>query len=282
LRQFDADAESVCRKFKPQLLLVTGISPPGAGALQKIGKLGVCRCNFLTDDPWNSKNGAGFFLKSLRHYDLVYSPRRSNLADLLQVGCQQVEYLPFGYNQELHFPELPQTPMERERFACDVAFVGCADYDRIPMALALVQAGLRVNLYGAYWDRYAKLRSHWKGLVFGRELRLAVGGATVNICLGRKANRDGHAMRSLELPAMGACLLVEDTLEHRELFGDAGDCVEYYLGLDELVVKSKALCAQPERARALGGKVFQHICQKNRHTYADRLQTILDGVSICK
>src|ERR1035441_9252726 len=181
LRQFDADAESVCRKFKPQLLLVTGISPPGAGALQKIGKLGVCRCNFLTDDPWNSKNGAGFFLKSLRHYDLVYSPRRSNLADLLQVGCQQVEYLPFGYNQELHFPELPQTPMERERFACDVAFVGCADYDRIPMALALVQAGLRVNLYGAYWDRYAKLRSHWKGLVFGRELRLAVGGATVNI-----------------------------------------------------------------------------------------------------
>ena len=106
---------------------------------------------------------------------------------------------------------------------------------------------------------------------------MAVGGATVNICLGRKANRDGHAMRSLELPAMGACLVVEDTPEHRDLFGDDGDCVEYYSNLEQMVNKSKALCEQPERAWRLGQRVFAHICQQSQHTYTARLRTLLGG-----
>ena len=178
---------------------------------------------------------------------------------------------------------MPKTAEERERFECDVAIIGGADSDRIPIALALARAGFKLNLYGGYWNRDAELRRFWKGFIHGRELRLAVGAACVNVCMVRKANRDGNAMRSLELPAMGACMVVEDTLEHREIFGEDGDCVEYYTTLGDLVNKAKSLCAQPERARALGGMAFQHICRKSKHTYADRLRRILDDVTLnCK
>jgi hypothetical protein len=282
LNRFSQKLVELCRELKPDVLLVIGISAPHGQTLKEIGELGIHRANFLTDDPWNSRNGAKFFWPALREYDVIWSPRRANLEDLRGHGCRRVEYLPFGYNPAVHFPEAPQTEEEQARFACDVVFVGGADADRLPVARVLVRAGLNVHLYGGYWNRDAELRPHWHGFVHGRDLRLAVGGAKVNICLGRKANRDGHAMRTLELPAMGACLVVEDTPEHRDLFGGAGDCVEYFSNLEDMVNKIKTLCEQPVRARVLGSRVFTRICQQSQHTYVDRLRSILDPVSTFK
>jgi spore maturation protein CgeB len=185
-----------------------------------------------------------------------------------------VEYLPFGYNPAIHYPEAPATLEERERFACDVAFVGGADDDRLPIGRALVRTGFKVCLYGGYWERERELRPHCRGFVSDRELRMAVGGATVNICLGRKANRDGHAMRSLEFPAMGACVVAEETAEHRELFGENGDCVLYFRDLEELVALVQHLSREPEQARQLGANARRRICESGQHTYAHRLSSI--------
>ena len=276
LGQFSRKVVNLCQEFRPALLLVTGISAPDFSALRAIGQLGIQRANFLTDDPWNPANGAAFIMSALPEYDVVFSPRQANLEDLRRLGCRRVEYLPFGYNPALHYPETPQTVDEQRRFACDVAFVGGADADRVPLARALLKAGFKLKLYGGYWDRDAELRPYWHGFVHGREFRLAVCGAKVNVCMGRKANRDGHAMRSLELPAMRACLLVEDTLEHRELFGEDHQCVEYYSELEGMVAKVNALCATPERVRELGDQVFYRICRHGRHAYTDRLAHVLE------
>jgi hypothetical protein len=270
-RQVAAAAES----FRPDLLLVTGISAPDYRALHAVREHGMRTANFLTDDPWNPRNKAGFFWSALKEYDVVFSPRRANLIDLCRHGCQRVEYLAFGYNPAVHFPETPATLAESERFACDVAFVGGADEDRLPIARALVRAGLKVCLYGGYWERDRELRPHTRGFVHGRELRLAVAGATVNVCLGRKANRDGHAMRSLEFPAMGACLVAEDTAEHRELFGADRECVVYYRDLGEMIALVKRLSQEPKLARQLGTNARRRICEAGQHTYADRLASIV-------
>lgn len=278
LRAFGQEVRDAVDRFHPNFMLVTGISAPDAATLRAVRERRVQTANFLTDDPWNPNNGAGFFWAALREYDVIYSPRRSNMGDLHRHGCQRVEYLPFGYNPEVHRPERPATAAERARFECDVAIIGGADADRAPLALALLAAGLNLKLYGGYWDRWPALRPYWGGFVYGRELRLAVGGAVVNISMGRRQNRDGHAMRSLELPAMGACLVVEDTPEHRELFGDEQNCVAYYRTPEEMVVKVKFLCAQRDHARTLGVRVFKRICREARHTYADRLGQILDDM----
>lgn len=274
LGRFNRTVVAACREQRPQLLLVTGITPPSAGALREIGRMGIHRANFLTDDPWNPANGARFFWPALREYDVVWSPRRANLEDLLNHGCRRGEYLPFGYNPALHFPEQPANGAERERFACDVAFVGGADADRLPLARALVRAGLAVKLYGGYWDRDPELRSHWHGFVHGRDQRLAVGAAAMNICIGRKANRDGHAMRTFEVPAMGACMLVEDTPEHRGIFGEEGKAVVYFSSILQMLERARWLLDHPEERHRLAAAA-RELITRDKNTYADRLKSML-------
>jgi hypothetical protein len=274
LNHFSNKLVALCRESKPDMLLVTGISAPHFQGLRRISQMGIHRVNFLTDDPWNPRNGAAFFWPAMREYDVIWSPRRANLDDLRQSRCARAEYLQFGYNPTVHFPETPQSAAERERFDCDVVFVGGADADRLPVARTLLRAGLKVRLYGGYWNRDAELRPHWRGFVQGRDLRLAVGVAKVNICLGRRANRDGHAMRSLELPAMGACLVVEDTEEHREIFGEDGVRVLYFKTPHEMAGKAKWLLQHPGDRERLQKSSRQHIAA-GHNTYADRLARIV-------
>ncbi len=216
LTEFGRHVVQVCRDFQPTLLLATGIAALSADCLGKVAEMGARRANYLTDDPWNKANGASFFWQALRQYDFVFSPREANLEDLRSWGCPRVEYLPFAYDPLTHFPEANVSDEELEEFRCDVAFLGCADRDRLPLARAIIGAGLKLRLYAGSWDRYSEFRRYWGGFVYERRLRLAVAGAALHLCLGRKANRDGHAMRSYELPAMGGPMLVERTARTRK------------------------------------------------------------------
>jgi hypothetical protein len=156
----------------------------------------------------------------------------------------------------------------------DVLFAGGADADRLPYARALLGAGLKVALYGGYWDRHADLGPHWRGHADLATLCRVTPAAKLVLCLVRRANRDGHAMRSFEAPAMGGCLLMEDTEEHRELFGAEGECVVYFRDADEMVAKAKALLPRAEERARLAAAAHQRICSGG-HTYADRLRTML-------
>lgn len=276
LGNFSRNILEEVRAFQPEVVLCTGISPVAAWALQEIGKLGIKRVNFLTDDPWNHKNEALFFWKALREYDIVFNPRRSNIEDLKRAGCLRVEYLPFAYNPSIHFCEWPASEEERQRYACDLAIIGGADEDRIPLAQAILHAGFRVRLYGGYWDHVKELRPLWGGFVYERELRLAASTPMAHLCMGRRANRDGHAMRSFELPAMGACLIVEDTEEHREFFGPEGEAVLYYKTVEEICAHLARLKRQPELSQKLAQRANEIITQ-GKHTYTDRLQTMLSA-----
>jgi spore maturation protein CgeB len=277
--RFNETLVKECHSFRPGLLLVTGISPVSADSLSSISCYRTKTVNFLTDDPWNPRNEAGYFWDSLQSYDLIANPRQVNLQQLRDHGCRRVEYLPFGYNPAYHFTESGISPAERQRFSCDVALLGGADGDRVPLARALAQAGFDLALYGGYWSKVADLRPFYRGEAYGRELRLAVGLAKVHVCMGRKANRDGHAMRSLEFPAMGACLTVEDSPEHRELYGDENNCVVYWSDPPSLISSVHALVSDPVRNRQLRAALYRKICGSGEHVYAQRLQSILRMVS---
>jgi spore maturation protein CgeB len=251
-------------------LLATGLAPLCATELAAIRATGVRTINFMTDDPWNPAHHAAWFMAGLRSYDFVFSPRRQNLPDFRAFGCGSTAYLPFAYCPEVHFP----ARRIHDAGDADLLFAGAADTDRVHELRALLQAGLRLALYGAYWERYADLRSYTNGIADLATLRQATSSAKLVLCLVRRANRDGHAMRSFEAPAMGGCLLMEDTEEHRELFGAEGECVVYFRDADEMVAKAKALLPRAEERARLAAAAHQRICSGG-HTYADRLRTML-------
>lgn len=278
LRDFSEQLVGACREFRPQWILTTGLAPVEDWALEAAGELGAQRLNYLTDDPWNPAHRAPWFLKALPRYDDVFSPRRANLEDLRQLGCPRVFYLPFAFAPGLHFPEPPSSAEERTRFSSDVVFAGGADRDRVEYAAALISAGFRVALFGGYWERYPQTRAYVRGLADPATLRKAIGGAKVALGLVRRANRDGHSMRTYEVPAMGACMLAEDTAEHREIFGEEGKAVLYFGNIPEMIEKTRWLLAHDEERRRLACDA--HILvTSGGHTYRDRLAHMLQRAS---
>jgi spore maturation protein CgeB len=274
LRLFSESTVRVCEQTRPRWLVTVGLAPLSEAALRAIGKLGVQRMNFLTDDPWNRAHFARWFLRGLAHYDRVFSPRRANLADLVRLGCKEVSYLPFGYAPEIHFPHRANSPEEVSSPVFDVVFVGGADQDRVPYLASCIRAGLRVGLFGGYWNRYRQTRSQACGFVTPKELPGVVASARVVLGLVRRANRDGHVMRTFEVPAMGGCMLTEYTDEHRALLGDDGECVRYFNSPDEMLTRLRWLL-QHDAERARLAKAAHDRIVHGRHTYRDRLMTIL-------
>ncbi len=263
---------AACRRFRPRWLLATGLVPLNAPALRELGAMGIRRLNYLTDDPWNPTLRSSWALTALRHYDHVFSVRRANLEDLVEHGCLRVTYVPFAFDRDLFYPEVPPHAPGPE--SADVLFVGGADRERVPFIAALGQLGVDVAVYGDYWNRFPETRASHRGYGDIGTLRRATSEAKVNLCLVRRANRDGQVMRSYEAAAVGACMLVEDTCEHRELFGDDGETVVYFRTIDDMLARLKYLLDAPgERAR-LRQAVQQRVIS-GAHTYDDRLESML-------
>jgi hypothetical protein len=256
-----------------RILLSTGMAPIEVDALRALGELGLLRVNFSTDDPWNPVNGSSWFFRALREYDLVFTPRRANLDDLRSLAGPRVEYLPFAYEPRLHHPA--DDVELRAGTPCDVAFVGGADADRLPYLDALRAAGLSLRVYGGAWDRHPRYREIWGGHVDGSGYRAAVAAAKVNLCLVRRANRDGHVMRTFELPAMLTCILAEDTSEHRAIYGSPEEAtVAYFDTIESMVAQAKRLAADEALRSEMARRVLLRITEAP-NTYQDRFAAMI-------
>lgn len=277
LHTYAEDLSRSCAAFGAELLLTTGIAPLPAAVVRRIRQSGVCVVNFLTDDPWNPAHKGSWFLDSLREYDCVFSPRRANVQDLLDLGCRHVSYLPFAYAPDIHFPEPAQDADEERQLRADVVFIGGGDADRLPMFRALAQAGLQLALYGGYWKSDPVTARYARGFAGASLVRKAIHTGSLSVCLVRRANRDGHAMRSYEVPAMEGCPLVEDSPEHRELFGPEGESVLYFESENDLIAKARWLVENQEERNRLRGAARARIVQ-GANRYADRLTELMNCV----
>jgi spore maturation protein CgeB len=273
LGQFSRRVLDICARYKPDVLLTTGFAPVTAGSLNRIGSLGIYRINYLTDDPWNPAQHAPWFLQALKEYDEVLSTRRANMGDLGTLGCKRVGYLPFGFAPDLYFPE-HLSPERNSELETDIMFAGGADTDRLPYITALAGAGFHVGLYGMYWERFAETRELARGFQSPTIVRAAVAAAKVVLCLVRRANRDGTCMRTFEVPAVGACMLVEKTGEHLDLFGPEGQAVLYFDNIPEMIEKTRWLLDHPTERERLNAAAHRLIVG-GEHTYRDRLAAII-------
>lgn len=272
LVEFSARVLQIVRTFAPDVLLTTGVAPVDAPTLRTIGELGSARLNFLTDDPWNPAHRASWFHEALPQYDRVFTPRQANVRDLEAAGVPAVSVLAFAYAPDVHFPEAPVTTTHD--WDVDVLVAGGADRDRVEVIAPIIRAGFSVALCGGYWDRFRETRDAARGQVDAAGLRQATGAARLCLGLVRRANRDGHSMRTYEVPAMGGCLVAEDTADHRALFGPDGDAVAYFARPEDAIERVAALLRRGDLRRDLARRAHS-IVTTGGHTYADRLQSML-------
>jgi spore maturation protein CgeB len=274
LDRFSNQLVETCARAKPDILIATGMAPLTESALRRLRQLGIVSMNYSTDDPWNPAMRSNWYLRALPFYDFVFSPRRSNLDDFRRLGCAEVHYLPFGYDESL-FASATYSDLSQ---AHDVLFVGGADHARVAFMTEFMRNGPPVALVGGYWERYPAFRAQALGIKPPEIIRALTASAKVNLCLVRRANRDGHVMRSFEIAATGGCMVAEDTVEHREIFGPEGEATVYFRNAKEASECTRALlCSSAERRRLAAG--LHRRIVGGAHTYAHRLGTMLEIAS---
>lgn len=272
LRAFGRHVLTECRRLGVEVVVTTGGAPLDARAVRALREAGAFVVNYSTDDPFNPANGSRWLLEALAEYDLICTPRRANITELEGLGDAAVRYLPFAYDPRHAWPE-PLSVDERAALHSEVLFVGGADADRVPYVQALVSAGVQVATHGGFWERWPAVRHVTRGLADAADIRRATRAADVSLCLVRRANRDGHVMRSYEIAATGACMLVEDTEEHRAIFGADGETVLYFGTIAEMVERARALLADGDMRARLAEAVRARITA-GANTYGDRLSRI--------
>lgn len=262
LDEFSRRVQESAEAFAPDVLIATGLAPINESALRALA--GIPRFVFLTDDPWNPDFAAKWFFAALPHYDVAFTPRRANLQQLADAGCAAVQLLRFGYDPRHFFAD----PRPKDT---DVFFAGGADAERIRLLQPLLNGEFKAQLAGDFWRDTDSTRPFAAGHLGPDELRRATAAAHVNICMVRAQNRDGHVMRSFEIAAVGATMLVQDTEDHRELFGDD---VVYFNTPRGLEARFRSLMADPELRASLAERVHRRITGGG-HTYRDRLAQML-------
>lgn len=270
LRKFSEEVVGICLRESPDMLIALGTGFLTSSAVRRLRSSKVTCLTFSADDPWNKSLQANWQISAIPAYDIVFTPRRANVDDFRALGCAAVHYLPFGYDDEL----FGQSTGASNGASLDVLFVGGADRDRVKFMKKFLQSGLRVGLAGGYWDQFAETRAHALGIKTPQELSTATAAAKVNLCLVRRANRDGHVMRSFEIAAAGGCMLTEDTDEHREIFGPDGETVLYFHTAREASERASWLLARPAERERLGRAVRARVGVP-QNTYRARLETML-------
>ena len=94
--------------------------------------------------------------------------------------------------------------------------------------------------------------------------------------LVRRANRDGHVMRTFEVPACAGFLLAERTAEHQEMF-EEGREMAFFDSPEELLEKTRYYLAHDAERRRLAEAAHRKVTTGG-HTYRDRLVEILRAV----
>lgn len=273
--RFGRYLEQVATDFCPDIVIVVKGAHIDPKVLERIKARTRARfVNYATDDPFNLRNSTPALLASIPIYDLYASPRRANLGDLTAKGARRVAFVRFGYKPGLHFPEAAHGG-QGARFDADLAFIGGCDETRALFVEEILRRmpRLKLALYGGYWDRSRLFRSFYRGFAVGRDFRLAVSGARIVLNLVRRANRDGHVMRTFEVPACGGCMLAERTQEQLELFEDGREAV-FFDDVEEMVARVEWLL-KDESARQRIALAGLRRVRDGRHTYEDRLHELL-------
>ena len=289
LKAFSSNVVEMAAARRPRLLVTLGHAPLMAGDVRALRILGIRCLNFSTDDPFNSAHHAPWHVESLKEHDVVFTPRRANIEELGSLPCREVSYLPFAYdtalfarpsgtfrsNESSHEGGMQAGGGTGGTVGCDtVLFVGGADADRAVFFQQFNRAGIRPVLVGGYWERHRNVVADRRGTMSSGTISRMTAAAAVNLCLIRRANRDGHVMRSFEIPAVGGFMLAEATAEHRALFGEEGRTVLYFATPEEAAEKCRwALVHSAERQRMAAAAYV--LVTGGGNTYRHRLQEML-------
>lgn len=211
------------------------------------------------DDMYARHSQTYWYLRGLKYYDVVFTTKTYNLAELKTLGARRTSLFLDSYDERLH-RRVVLSASEIQQLACDVGFIGSFENDRAARMLYLAEHGIPVNVYGNGWNswvgRNPNLIVHDKP-IYGDDYIKDINATKINLCFLRKINRDEVTSRSVEIPACGGFMLGERTKRHQDYFVE-GKEAEFFGSNIEMLEKVRYYLENTEErekiARAGGAR----------------------------
>jgi len=228
------------------------------------------------DDMYATHGHSRWYRAGLRVYDLVFTTKMYNLAELKLFGAKHIGLFLDSYDERIHKP-MTLTAVERERFTCDVGAIGAYEDERAQSLLYLAEHGVKVNVWGGNWEKMDNLHANLiikNEFLFGEEYSKAICATKINLNFLRKINRDEVTSRSVEIPACGGFMLSERTARHMDFF-EEGKEVEFFGSNVELLKKIRYFLEKNEE-RAEIAQAGMKRCVASGYSMRTQLTTMLD------
>lgn len=243
--------------------------------LLKPDALFVFKGNYVTAELINNARSAGalavnyypdvsFFThgpqlpKALVEYDHVFNAKTFGLADMRLHGVRSVSFLPPGFDPEVHRP-LELSEAERERFACDVSFIGTWSPKKESILSTLAEAlpHVRLRIWGNQWEKRQSrsLDDAVMGVgITGDDYTRAICASKISLGLLSEARTGASSgdlitARTFQIPACGSFMLHERTSEVVQYFEEGHDA-EFFEDGTELANKVEKYLADASQRDA--------------------------------
>lgn len=282
LRKANRQLFAAAYERRTDLIVVTGGLAVRAGTLAQI-KVSRPDTRLALIWPDTLVNLERHTIECLPIFDLVATYSQRNVQALESFGARRTMWLPFAVDFELHPSEVVVSRAERERFRCDVIFIGNYNPEREQAILALLDAGIRVKVYGTdRWQRDATQRVR-VGQYFQKEI--LVGEAFVKasrsaeLCLNAidPTNYPAANMRFFENFGTGTTSINSACPELEDVFRE-GEATAYFSSPRELVQVTQRLLRDPGLCTRLAARAKELITEG--HTYVHRVRALLDALEL--
>lgn len=231
---------------------------------------------YYSDNPWVSANPPSYFWETIGLYDCIFTFAKFLIPHLYHAGSRRVEYLPFAYNPNIHFPQNSLTLMDNSIYKpTNVAYIGTWSSSTENWLRSLLPFGLKI--WGNSWENsnediisvWQKPTCHSEGQ--GENMKYACWTAKIVVNFMRMQHLSGHSMKTFELPACGVFTLSTRTEEQTGFFPE-GICADYFWTKDELINKVKYYLNNSDARMLIKSAALEKV--KN-HTYSNRAQYML-------
>lgn len=215
-----------------------------------------------------------FYIKSLKHYDLVFYYRnsdRQNLENLNVRNCMLLRsyYIPFVHKNHLS-----------EKFY-DFIFIGHFESDGRDIILyKLLSDGFKIRVYGWGWQKsqYFNELSANNQIVplFGIDYSIAISRSNVALVFYSTINKDQYTRRLFEISVIGTVIFSQDTNECRTLFSENYEII-YFQNYNDIVMNYRNIFIDSNYHKLLSVNTYMKTC--SQHSIINRCKLIASEIT---
>lgn len=241
-------------KEKPEFIFLWNATHITPKTVKTLKNKGIKIITYSNDDPYKRDNKPlaqlflwRNFLRYIKYSDFHFVYRPANILESKKY-TQSSPNLLLPYFIPESFSNIELTVADKEKYACDIVFIGHYENDyRSRYLESIYDLGYCLKIFGTGWEKSnKKIREKFGNIERLNQLDYFKSLNASKICLAflSKFNRDVYTRRCFEIPGSGNLLLCERTSYMQKLFKEDHEAV-FFDSEEEMLKKIEWLLSDP-------------------------------------